>query len=447
VKLTATVQAVLARRRTASQGKSRIRTRWFEWKKFWENEWNAVSHKRLYLASAVSLAVLFGASYAALSKIETTTQWKQVYTNGTYVGMVPNDPNVIQAIQQIALGYHVDVRFHSVNTHVPSDYDWTLVASLPTQAVAITLNGSPIAYIKDEQSARSVLNRVRSALTPKFLAASNSAHFVGNVSFSPTIVSAATVMSEEAAVRYILHPNPQALPGRSGMVRMLLATSDQPVSANSSQPLLQVAAEQTVTKVVSIPYSVKYVPDNHLGAGSVSVVTKGQPGQAKEQIRLKYVNGRLVAQTVVHKEIVRKPVAEVARKGTNRGIADGSWIWPSPSYVITSPYGWRSLGGGEFHPGVDIGCPIGTPVYATNNGVVEDAGWNSGGYGIWVKINNGNGIETVFGHLSRVTVHAGQTVAKGQIIGYSGSTGEATGPHLHYEVRKYGHHISPTPYM
>jgi hypothetical protein len=447
VKLTATVQAVLARRRTASQAESGIRTRWFEWKKFWENEWNTVSHKRLYLASAVSLAVLFGASYTALSKIDTTAQWKQVYTDGTYVGMVPNDPNVIQAIQQIALGYHVDVRFHSVNTHVSSDYDWTAVASLPTQAVAITLNGSPVAYIKDEQSARTVLNRVRSALTPKFLADPNSAHFVGNVNFSPAVVSAARVMSEEAAVRFILHPNPQALPGRSGWTRALIQTSDQGVSVSGSQPLLQVAAEQMVTKVVPIPYSVKYVPDNHLGAGSVSVVTKGKPGQAREQIRLKYVNGRLVEQTVVHKEIVRKPVAEVARKGTNRGIADGNWIWPSPSYVITSPYGWRSLGGGEFHPGVDIGCPIGTPVYATNNGVVEDAGWNSGGYGIWVKINNGNGIETIFGHLSRVAVHPGQTVAKGQIIGYSGSTGEATGPHLHYEVRKWGQHISPTPYM
>lgn len=448
MKLTAKMQGVIHRLRTASRKEEQEHTRWQRWKKYWREEWTRVSHPRLYIASAVSAAVLFGISYAAINQIQHTSEWKQVYTDGTYVGMVPNDPKVQESMQQIALGYHVDLRFHNVHTDVPGDYDWQAVASLPTQAVAITSNGSPIVYTEDTLSATKVLAMVRQALAPKGVADLSQVQFVGNVAYHPVVVSASQVMSPDAAVRYILHPAHQPLAGRGTSLAVIAGVKD-PVSTSKhqNQPLLQVSAEQTVSKEVTIPYETHYVKDNHLGVGKVSVVTPGKPGKAVEKIHLKYLNGLLVAQSVVQKEVVQEPVAEVAKKGTNAGVADGNWQWPSPYHDITSGFGWRSLGGGEMHPGVDIGCPVGTPIYASNNGVVEDAGWNSGGYGNWVKINNGNGIETVYGHMSRPVVHAGQTVAKGQLIGYSGATGHVTGPHLHYEVRIHGKPVPPTPYM
>ncbi len=86
-------------------------------------------------------------------------------------------------------------------------------------------------------------------------------------------------------------------------------------------------------------------------------------------------------------------------------------------------------------------------MYAANDGRVAEAGPNSGGYGIWVVLDHGNGVQSVYGHLSRVVVRTGEMVHKGQLIAYSGATGRVTGPHLHYEVRVDGKPVNPRPYL
>ncbi len=97
----------------------------------------------------------------------------------------------------------------------------------------------------------------------------------------------------------------------------------------------------------------------------------------------------------------------------------------------------------RFHKGIDFDAATGTPVYATGNGVITEAGFNSGGYGNCIKINHGYSYETLYGHLSRIFVKPGQRIQRGQIIGYVGSTGYSSGPHLHYEVYKNGIAIDP----
>ncbi|WP_407051233.1 M23 family metallopeptidase [Methyloraptor flagellatus] len=98
------------------------------------------------------------------------------------------------------------------------------------------------------------------------------------------------------------------------------------------------------------------------------------------------------------------------------------------------------------HTGLDLRAPEGEPVHATAAGTVTDAG-RQGGYGIMVEIDHGNGVSTRFGHLSRVAVADGQKVATGDIIGYAGSTGRSTGPHLHYETRVNGEPLDPEPWL
>ena len=120
-------------------------------------------------------------------------------------------------------------------------------------------------------------------------------------------------------------------------------------------------------------------------------------------------------------------------------------IWPTTGEV-TSPYGLR-WGGTDFHPGMDIANDMGTPIVATADGVVEYAGWNSGGYGNMVDINHGNGIMTRYGHASQVVVSVGQQVKRGQLIAYMGSTGFSTGPHVHYEVHVNGQRVNPISYL
>jgi murein DD-endopeptidase MepM/ murein hydrolase activator NlpD len=114
---------------------------------------------------------------------------------------------------------------------------------------------------------------------------------------------------------------------------------------------------------------------------------------------------------------------------------------------ITSGFGMRFhpiLGYTRMHKGIDFGVPIGTPVMAAGGGTVESSGWR-GGYGNFLKINHGNGYGTGYGHLSRFApgIHAGSHVRQGQIVAYSGSTGESTGPHLHYEIFVHGTQVNP----
>ncbi|MCC6926568.1 M23 family metallopeptidase [Novosphingobium sp.] len=122
---------------------------------------------------------------------------------------------------------------------------------------------------------------------------------------------------------------------------------------------------------------------------------------------------------------------------------------PVEGAALTSGYGMRFhpvLGGRRAHKGVDLAQPTGTPIYATADGVISKAEWFSS-YGLYIAMEHGGNIQTRYGHLSRLNVAAGQKVRKGDLIGYVGSTGRSTGPHLHYEVRIGGVAVNPVPYM
>jgi murein DD-endopeptidase MepM/ murein hydrolase activator NlpD len=103
-------------------------------------------------------------------------------------------------------------------------------------------------------------------------------------------------------------------------------------------------------------------------------------------------------------------------------------------------------GGTQFHAGIDLSVPTGTPIRAAQEGIVVFAGYN-GAYGIAVKLDNQNGFSTLYAHNSRILVHVGQTIKAGQVISLSGSTGRSTGPHLHFEVHKDGWPVDPLQYL
>src|SRR5579884_1116051 len=136
-------------------------------------------------------------------------------------------------------------------------------------------------------------------------------------------------------------------------------------------------------------------------------------------------------------------------------LQDGVIAIPSDKPVktnveFTSGFGVRSdpfEHGAAMHPGIDLAGAYGTPIYATADGTVLRAGWNSGGYGNMVELDHGRGIVTRYGHMSAVLVHAGEHVTRGEQIGRMGSTGRSTGTHLHYEVRIDGRPVNPIPFM
>ena len=113
---------------------------------------------------------------------------------------------------------------------------------------------------------------------------------------------------------------------------------------------------------------------------------------------------------------------------------------------IASGYGMRIdpvYGTPKMHKGLDFTAPQGTPIYATGNGTVIEAGFSEGGYGNNVEINHGYGYETLYGHMVRIKVRKGQKVKRGEVIGWVGSTGKSTGPHCHYEVHINGNVVDP----
>jgi len=135
-------------------------------------------------------------------------------------------------------------------------------------------------------------------------------------------------------------------------------------------------------------------------------------------------------------------------------LAGGAIAVPSDKPLrtaeFTSGFGSRDdpfRHGAAFHPGIDLAAPYGTPVYATADGTVVRAGWNSGGYGNLVEVDHGRGIITRYGHMSAVLVHPGDRVTRGQQVGRVGSTGRSTGNHLHYEVRIDDSPVNPIPFM
>jgi murein DD-endopeptidase MepM/ murein hydrolase activator NlpD len=104
------------------------------------------------------------------------------------------------------------------------------------------------------------------------------------------------------------------------------------------------------------------------------------------------------------------------------------------------------IGTPALHSGMDFRAPIGSQIKATASGIVRKAGWN-GGYGRMVEIDHGNGLATRFAHMSKILVSEGEQIKAGDVVGLVGSSGRSTGPHLHYEIRKYGAAIDPLRFI
>lgn len=139
------------------------------------------------------------------------------------------------------------------------------------------------------------------------------------------------------------------------------------------------------------------------------------------------------------------PVTTVARSTTVSPItaptaSSSRLLWPTSAKRITQYYTWR-------HGGVDIAGPTGTAIYAAEEGIVEIAGWNRGGYGNYIIIDHGGGMKTLYAHASKLHVAAGDRVERGQHIANMGSTGRSTGPHLHFELRLRNARTNPLNYI
>lgn len=187
----------------------------------------------------------------------------------------------------------------------------------------------------------------------------------------------------------------------------------------------------------------------------------GGPSDANEKFDV-VENGRLLHETTRKLEMInRKMIIQsksfndlaVMVSNKEKMLASIPSIMPvdKNKVKVSSGFGWRqnpfTRSGSQFHPGIDLAGKIGTPIYATGDGVVIDPFGSMTGYGIAIVIDHGYGFETLYAHLSKSLVKPGEKVKRGQIIGYLGNTGPSTGPHLHYEVIRNGQKVNPVNYI
>lgn len=226
---------------------------------------------------------------------------------------------------------------------------------------------------------------------------------------------------------------------------------------NKAYDKLVVAITTEVTSEEEIPYETETKEDDTKDTSYEEVETKGENGLKKITEKVTYINGEYSNETQVSSETVKEPVNEVVVKGTKKATSSSSsssstqssagFIWPvSFTHNITSPYGARW---GTFHYGIDISDSgaYGQSILAAASGTVTWAGYDNSGYGNYVIIDHGNGYSTVYGHCSSLSVTTGQTVTQGQVIAAIGSTGDSTGPHLHFEVRQGSERLNPSNFV
>ncbi|MGN0641533.1 MAG: LysM peptidoglycan-binding domain-containing M23 family metallopeptidase [Huintestinicola sp.] len=225
------------------------------------------------------------------------------------------------------------------------------------------------------------------------------------------------------------------------------------IQLQSEVPYLQVEYQKEMNYKKVLEYETITIEDPDLPLGKVVLETEGKDGERQGKALVTYRDGAAVKKQVLTSVITEEPVSEIIRMGTgaNTGSAaefstykgSGEYCWPVDGGYISS-----YMGDGRGHKGIDIAAPLGTAIYAAASGTVIDAGtgWNSG-YGNCLVIENDDGNTTVYAHQSELVAQLGDYVEKGQLIGYVGSTGDSTGNHLHFEVRKDGKYIDPCSYV
>ena len=225
---------------------------------------------------------------------------------------------------------------------------------------------------------------------------------------------------------------------------------------------VRVKTMKTVTRYETIKFDTVKQNTSALYKGTKKTVQKGKNGKMQITELVTYIDSVKTYTATVSEKVVTAPVNEIVQVGTKTSNYGGSYgsstgfIWPTRgAYRVSSHYGYRSasISGWSYHGGIDIvlgsGSSAGIPVVASASGtvVVANSGWR--GYGHTVVIDHGNGIRTRYAHMypGSITVRVGQRVYQGQQIGRIGSTGNSTGPHLHFEMLINGRKVNPYPYI
>lgn len=240
---------------------------------------------------------------------------------------------------------------------------------------------------------------------------------------------------------------------RNGDEKPDILTVEEAADVITSKEELTVKTTEILTEEAPVKFKTITKKTDSLYEGQEKVKAKGRKGLKEVTKEVTRENGKQVGQQVLEETILKEPKPKVILEGTKEPpepeaaacVLQGSGTLAAPvsQLHVTSSFGPRW---GRTHLGVDLAMPSGTPISAADGGTVIFTGY-SGSYGNLVKLDHGNGIITYYAHCSEITTDQGQTVKKGETIAKVGSTGNSTGPHLHFEVRINGENVDPMTYL
>lgn len=228
-----------------------------------------------------------------------------------------------------------------------------------------------------------------------------------------------------------------------------LITADEVMALADGKFSISLSTDIVYTRDVAYDTKVKY--DEDKSSSYKKVTTKGVKGEEEVTLRTTFVDGVQTDAVQTDAKTIKEAVDEVVVKGKAEDTSSstgssGMFAWPLPyTHTLTSTFGTRW---GRLHGGLDIsaGGVYGQPIYASASGTVTFSGGDNSGYGNYVIIDHGSGYTTLYGHCSSLVAVTGQYVNQGDLIGYVGSTGNSTGPHLHFEIRLNGEKMDPLGY-
>lgn len=319
---------------------------------------------------------------------------------------------------------------------VPSDFEVPVILAngeVITPPWYVTVEGQKVALVDSEQHAGEVVKKVAE-------------HYKNNKTVKIEI-------QEQTQAKEMKLKNGDKMPK--------IMTVEEAVAEITANQELTVKTTEVVTAKEAVGYKKVTQQTDHLYVGQTKVKTEGQRGLREVIKKITKENGKVIKTDVVEQTILEKPenqviltgikenpsgVATVSRGAHTRGETKrgtGRLAAPVSTLNVTSGFGPRW---GRMHLGVDLGMPAGSPITAADDGTVIFTGY-SGSYGNLIKIDHGNGIVTYYAHCSRIIAKRGQAVRKRELIAKVGSTGNSTGPHLHFEVRVNGQNVNPLNYL
>lgn len=441
-----------------------------------------VDKKRFGIVCSIIALLVFTSIFVVFSGSAYT-----VKVNGNTIGKVRSQKVVASALEALKKKYqeseHSEISFTSEVTFEKSRAsskeilkDEALIETLgrnlkfQVQACSIYVDGNVIATLKSKEMAEGMLKEIQD----KSLAGADKTKmkevgFAEKVELKNEFTDASKISDKDEIINFIIKGTNEmrthkiesgesfwSISRRYNMSMEDLQKANPEVNPEKvkigqvinlivPKPLISVKTVQTITSIEKAEFQQEVEFSSSLYKDETSIKVKGIYGEKEVVADVTKINGIETGRTVLSEKIIKEPKTQIIVKGTKdpppkKGT--GTFSYPARG-SLTSRYGQRW---GRRHTGIDIGAPYGAPVRASDGGVVIWVGYD-GGYGKLIKIDHGANFVSYYGHLSKYNVKVGQKVYKGEKIGAVGSTGNSTGPHLHFEIRKNGVSKNPLTYL